>query len=427
MLTDYRILSAKVTDKSYKITDSNGLYIEIWPSGSRLWRYRYRISGKENLFALGEYPPRPIPPSETEEDREARLKQRVFTLSEARDERLRARGLVKQGIHPAHDARLSSIRRRHSTASSFEAVANRWMKECGQEWGGLYRKNIQRTFSRDVFPSIGAVPIGAIGPEHVLGIVNDVKARSASAANQVRMWLGAVFRFAKSQLLIKVDPTYSLDGQIKLPKTKHHRHLPLEEIGPFLKELDGCTAWAPTRIASQLLWLTLVRVGEVIKAEWAEFDLEQAIWRIPAERMKMRQVHEVPLSRQAVALLTSLHAISGHCKHAFISPFSEKKPLSYIGVRHVFGDAATTLAFVEAFTPHGVRSSFSTLTHEAGVRPDVIERCLAHQERDATRRAYNRSTLFSQRKELMQQWADLLDRLRTVDPKAGPIVVSFAP
>jgi integrase len=264
--------------------------------------------------------------------------------------------------------------------------------------------------------------IGDIKPAHILDVLDRIKARAPTTAKITRMWLGGVFRFAILRLLIEDDPTYPLKGLIKLAKVKHHRPLEARHLGDFLNHIDHADVWLPTRAACQLLWLTLVRKNELLNAEWSEFDLEQAVWRIPGPRMKMREDHVVPLSRQAVAILAALKPMTGMHPLVFPSHLGFRKPLGRAAIHNVFLRIGKTLNFVERFTAHGIRSTFSTLANDAGIRPDVIERCLAHQEQNATRRAYNRSTLLAERKALMQGWADMLD-----DFRKGKTEVSLAP
>ncbi len=422
MLTDLTIRNARSAEKPYKLTDAHGLYIEVRPTGSKLWRIRYRIDGKENLFALGEYPAKPISADESEADRAARLEQGIFTLLEAREARLKARALIKQGAHPARERKFANLRRRLENTQSFEAVAKNWMEEHGKEWSANYRYNIEQSFKKNVYPYLGTMNIGAIKPVHVLDVIDRIKGRSPTGAKVARMWLGGVFRFAILRLLIEDDPTYPLKGLIKLAKVKHHRPLDARHIGDFLKVIDRFDGWLPTRFACQLLWLTLVRKNELLNAEWAEFDLEQALWRIPGPRMKMREDHGVPLSRQAVAILRELQPMTGTHPFVFTSHMSHRQALGRVAIHNVFLRTGKALQFAERFTAHGIRSTFSTIANDAGVRPDVIERCLAHQERNATRRAYNRATLLVERKEVMQGWADLLD-----DFRQGKTEISLVP
>jgi integrase len=264
--------------------------------------------------------------------------------------------------------------------------------------------------------------VSDIKPVHVLDVIDRIKARSPTTAKVTRMWLGGVFRFAILRLMIESDPSQPLQGLIKLPRVKHHRPLEPHHIGEFLKRIDAADVWMPARAGCQLLWLTLVRKNELINATWDEFDLDTALWRIPAAHMKMREDHVVPLSRQALAILTELHRVTGGHPWVFTSHLSFRKALGTAAIHNQFVRIGKAMHFTESFTAHGVRSTFSTIANDAGVRPDVIERCLAHQERNATRRAYNRATLLVERKEVMQGWADMLD-----DFRAGKTEISLVP
>lgn len=412
MLTDLAIRSARPSDKCYKMTDSHGLYIEVRPTGSKLWRLRYRICGKENLFALGAYPAKPVPAEESNADKISRLRQGIFTLAEAREARSKARALIKQGLHPARERKFAVLCRYLEDTHAFEAVAKAWIIEQGKYWAERYRYNVEQGFKKNVYPYLGSMNVSDIKPVHVLNVIDRIKGRSPTTAKVTRMWLGGVFRYAILRLMIEEDPTYPLQGLIKLPKVKHHRPLEAQYIGGFLSRVDSADVWLPTRAACQLLWLTLIRKNELLNATWDEFDLEKALWHIPGARMKMRENHAVPLSRQALSILVSLKFATGTHPWVFSSHITSHKALGRAAVHNLFLRIGKAMNFTEVFTAHGIRSTFSTIANEAGIRPDTIERCLAHQERNATRRAYNRSTLLVERRKLMQAWADMLDDFR---------------
>jgi integrase len=225
------------------------------------------------------------------------------------------------------------------------------------------------------------------------------------------------------RLLCEDDPTFPLKGLIKAPKATHHPHLPLNDIGPFLCALEADDTWYATRAAGQFLWLTLVRTNEVINARWEEFDFDSSLWCIPASRMKMGVDHIVPLSRQALEVLESVKATGGAEGLVFKSHLGHRKPLGYAAVRNAFKRIVRKLNLELNFTPHGIRSTFSTLANNAAIRPDVIERSLAHIEQNASRRAYNHSTNIPERTELMQRWADELDKLKRGEDISAFLVV----
>lgn len=411
MLTDSAIRNAKTLGK---LTDGNGLYLEIKPSGSKLWRYRYRLDGKENVFAVGEYAQPPA--GETPDQADQRRRACRFTLSEARAERTRCRDLVKQGLHPSHQRKAEKLRQSLEGENTFKAVSLAWIADTGAKWSAGYRRQVKNRLERDAFPRFGDLPIKAVSSAHILDVLDRVKARSPTMAKLLKTWIGGVFRYAIARLVIESDPTYPLRRSIALPQVQHHPHLSAKEVPAFLRALDDAVAEFSTVAACKLLWLTVVRTNELRNAEWLEFDLDAALWTIPAARMKMRIEHRVPLSRQAVEILSSLKAINGATPYLFPSRSDRNKPMSHEAIRDVF----SRIGYAGKFTPHGVRGTFSTICNDMGIRADVIERALGHQEPNTIRRAYNHAALLPERAALMQQWADMLDAM-----KAGAKVLPF--
>lgn len=407
MLTDTHCRNAKTADKPLKLNDGKGLYLEVRPNGSKLWRYRYKIDGKENLFAVGDYCQQPA--GETEEEGKARRDGRRFTLSEARAERERCRGLVKQGIHPSHSQRTEKLRRSIEAGSTFKAVADTWIEENKPHWSANYLRQIEQRFAGDVYSHIGALPIREVTPAHVKDVLKRVEKRGAPAsAKLLRTWIGGAFRYAAGELLVDHDPTWPLRNTIRAPKTQHIQHLAAKEIPAFLQALERVQAEHVTAIAAKLLWLTVVRTVELRGAEWSEFDLEAGIWTVPAERMKMREMHLVPLSSQALELLGALQSLTGRGRYVFPGRKDREQPLTHEAIRDVFNRAG----YAGKFTPHGVRSTFSTYFNEAGADGELIELTLAHKDKDKIRGAYNHSKKIDRRRELLQQWADLSDAWR---------------
>lgn len=415
MLTDTQIRNAKATDKPVKLNDGKGLFIEIRPNGSKLWRYRYKINGKENLFAVGDYCQPPA--RETEEQSKERREGRRFTLSEARAERERCRGLVKQGIHPAHQQRTETMRRSAESVSTFKAVAETWIAENEKGWSENYTRQIKQRFTSDAYPYIGVLPIKTITPAHVKDVLKRVEKRGApSIAKLLRTWIGGVFRYAAGELMVETDPTWPLRNSIKTPKTQHIAHLLVKDIPPFLQAIEAVQAEHVTKIAAKLLWLTMVRTVELRGAEWNEFDLEAKVWTVPAERMKMREKHLVPLTEQAIELLRAVQPLTGHGRFVFPGRKDREQPLTYEAIRDVFNRAG----YAGKFSPHGIRSTFSTHFNESGADHEVIELILAHKDKDKIRAAYNHAKKLDQRRALLQQWADLTDSWRK-----GAKVVQF--
>ena len=355
MLGDTTIRNTKATVSPIKLTDGNGLFIEIRPNGSKLWRYRYKIDGKENLFAMGEYCQPPL--GEDEDEARARREGRRFTLAEARAERERCRGLVKQGIHPSHQKRTETLRRSVESASTFKAVAESWIVENDKDWSENYSCQIKQRFVGDAYPYIGFLPIKTVTPAHVKDVLKRVEKRGApSVAKLLRTWIGGVFRYAAGELMVETDPTWPLRNTIKTPKTQHIAHLVAKEIPAFVQAIEAVQAEHVTKAAVKLLWLTMVRTVELREAEWGEFDLEAGLWTVPPERMKMREIHLVPLPAQAIEILRAVNALTGRGRFVFPGRKDREQPLTHEAIRDVFNRAG----YAGKFSPHGIRSTFST-------------------------------------------------------------------
>lgn len=399
-LTDTRIRSIKPAAKAIRLPDGRGLYLEVRPSGSRLWRYRYKIGGKENMYALGEY-----------------LLDRQpghVSLDEARRRRAEARELVKLGIHPAHRRSAEKAAQIIASGDTFEAVAREWLATQSDKWTPSYCERAKLWLERDVFPFIGSLPIRDIKAVQLLEIVRRVAAGTGkgkkpapTVAILLRQYCGRVFQFAMATLRADADPSAALRGAIEKPRTQHRPALGRNRLPDLLKAIEGFHGDPATGIALHLLLLTFVRQGELRGAQWSEFDLERAVWIVPAERMKMRTPHIVPLSRQAVALLRRLQAINGHRVHLFPN---HRRPKSYMG-KMTLNAALVRMGFEGELTPHGFRSTASTILNEMGTRADVIERQLAHEHRNKVRASYNHAEYLPERTRMMQRWADTLAAL----------------
>jgi len=422
MLTDTRIRSAKkAAGKPYKLTDSKGLYLEVKPTGSKLWRYRYRIDGKENVFAAGEYVL--APDGETPEQAEARRSGGRLTLAEARINREEWRGLVKRGIHPAHERNLGRIRQTHEGRSTFEAVLKDWITT--RHWAESTKANRMSQIEMHLLPVIGSLPVRQITPSHVLDVLKraeqketDIRTRKqgsdtrivggSSVVLRLRQIISGVFDHAISTLRAETNPAAPIRGAFKVQKTVHKTPLVSAQIGELMRALDDYSGHFQTGASVRLLWLTLARPSEMAGAQWEEFDLDAATWTIPAGRMKMGEEHVIPLPTQAVELLRRLHALSGHGSPVFPHRDRRKESMTY----DAMNKAIKRLGLKFEHTPHAARTTASTLLNGMGYRWDVIEQQLAHQDTNAIRRAYNRATYIAERRVMMQQWADLLDTWR---------------
>jgi integrase len=400
-LADVTVRQAKKATKPYKITDARGLYIEIRPTGKKLWRYRYRMpdpkTGKrrENVYAIGEYP--------------------EISLDAAREKRNQARRLVKQGIHPAHDRHAKRAEQITEGANTFEAIGREWLQKKWKSWAESNREYIKRTLEREVFPYIGRLPIKSVTPAHILTILQRVEAGGApTVAVLIRQWCFRIFGHAIATLRAGTNPAAGdIREAIHVPKPQSHPPLEKKELPKLLEALAGYGGDRVTVIAMRLVMLTFVRSQELRGAKWEEFDLDAAEWRIPAERMKMRTLHIVPLSEQAVALLRELNERTGWSPHLFPNT---RTPGTYMAAT-TLNAALVRLGYKHKFSPHGFRTTASTMLNEMGYRPDLIERQLAHVERNRVRATYNRAEYLAERRQMMQGWADEIDAMASSDRK----------
>ncbi|MFN4324672.1 MAG: tyrosine-type recombinase/integrase [Azonexus sp.] len=384
MLTDTHCRNAKPREKLYRLNDQRGLYLEVKPNGVKAWRYRFTLDGKASMFALGEYP--------------------AVTLSEARERSEAARKLVKQGINPAQQRQLDRIRKASEAKNTFEIVAKEWLQT--KDWEDVTKNRRLDMLERVVFPSIGNMPVREITPAHVLEILQKTAKRGApTVAAEARRTMSAVFEFAVATLRADSDPVWPVRKALPANKTQHKPALSKEQIGKLLSDFANHRCSFQVSHCMQLMWWTLARPTEVAEAAWDEFDLEKAVWRIPAQRMKARKEHVVPLPRQAVEMLKGLHAITGNRKHLFPGRDDRNAPMSAASLRQ----ALKVLGWSGAYSPHATRTSGSTRLNEMGYRPDAIEAQLAHADQNNVRRTYNHATYFDERRAMMQEWADRLD------------------
>lgn len=388
-LTDVKIRQSKAADKALKLTDSNGLYLEVKPNGSKLWRYRYKIAGKENLFAIGEYP--------------------ATSLQDARKARDDARELVKQGIHPSHARQSTLAGQLAKNANTFEAVAREWLERKKEKWSPYYHNQATRCLELNAFPKIGRLPIRNVTAAHLLEFLQAMERRGAETyALQLRQWCSAIFRHAVVTLRADADPAAALKGAIHRPQINHSKPMSAEQIGDFKHRLSRYGGNRTTVLAMRLMLYLFIRTAELRKAPWDEFDLDTAEWKIPPERMKMRRLHIVPLPRQAVALLRELHRITGSGTWLFPNFRRPDDVMSATTINRALEHMGYASGL---WTGHDFRATASTQLHEMGFRPDVIERQLAHAEEDKTKAAYNHAEYLNERREMMQAWADWIDAI----------------
>lgn len=406
MLTDTKCRTAKPKDKPYKLPDGKGLYLEVKPNGVKAWRYRFKLARegviKESVFAIGDYVT--APNGETPEASQSRRAGGGFTLAEARDERAKARALVKQGINPAHNRQLERVKREQDSANTFEAVAREWVAL--KTWEPITKKRRLDMLARVVFPKIGVLPVKQITPAHILDVLKTAaKKNGPSVAAEAKRTMSGVFELAVATLRADNDPTYPVRKALPVNKTQHKRPLTSDEVGQLLRDFDGHGGKFETVCAFRLMWWTLCRPIEIAEARWEEFDLGAAVWRIPEGRMKMRREHAVPLPTQAVEMLRALHGVTG--RHALLFPNRDDRTKAMATAS--FRQALRVLGWAGKFSPHAARTTGSTLLNGMGYSADWIERQLAHAEPNAVRRTYNHADYLADRSRMMQQWADTLD------------------
>jgi len=383
-LTDAKIRNAKPSERPLKLTDGHGLYVLVSLIGSKLWRYRFRVAGKETTAALGDYP--------------------AVGLQEARERHHEMRKLVQQGINPAQQRRALKLRRAAEQGSTFEGAALEWLSKKRGKWSLSYAAQIERHLRRDVFPKIGGLPIRDVTPAHMLAILRHVEAHAPVNAKMIRQWCSAIFRYAIASMRATSDPAASLKGALIVAKPVHYRALSRADLPAFIKAVDSYQADRVSAIHLKLLLLCFPRPTELRAATWSEFDLAAAEWRIPAERMKGKEIHLVPLSRQVVALLKELHALTGDRDHLFPNP---REPRTHMG-DGIPRKVLRRMGYLQACTLHGFRSTASTILNETGFRADVIEAQLAHRERNKSRASYNHAEYLAERRTMMQAWADFV-------------------
>ncbi|CZT27367.1 MULTISPECIES: tyrosine-type recombinase/integrase [Pseudomonas] len=384
MLTDAHCRSAKPRERLYRLNDQRGLYLEVKPTGVKAWRYRFALNGKSSMIGLGDYP--------------------AVKLSEARERSEAARKLVKEGVNPAQQRQLDRVRQANEAANTFDVIAKEWLQT--KDWEDITKNRRLDMLERVVFPNIGKLPVREVTSAQVLNILQSTFKRGApSVAAEARRTMSAVFEYAVATLRADSDPVWPVRKALPTNKTQHKTALTTDQIGKLLRDFDNHRCSFQLNYCIQLMWWTLGRPSEVAEAEWEEFDLEAAIWRVPSRRMKARKEHIVPLPRQAIQMLNVLQGITGNRTHLFPGRDNRQMPMAVASMRQ----ALKVLGWSGKYSPHGTRTTGSTRLNELGYRPDAIEAQLAHADQNNVRRAYNHATYFDERRSMMQDWADHLD------------------
>lgn len=390
-LTEMRVKQAKPREKAFKLADSDGLYLLITPSGAKYWRFKYRFAGKEKLLALGVY-----------DD---------ISLAEARSKRDKARNQLAHDVDPGLVKQELKRAKKLVTENSFEAIAREWYSTFKSKWTKKHAERISRQLENDVFPWLGNKPITEITAPELLKTLRRIEQRGAiETAHRTQQVCGQVFRFAIVTGRAERDISSDLRGALPPKRKKHHASITdAKAIGALMRAIDGYHGHFITKCAMKLAPLVFVRPGELRNAEWSEISIENAEWRIPANKMKMRAMHIVPLSKQAISILHELHPLTGTGKYVFPCIRSSNRPMS----ENTVNAGLRRLGYTnDEMTGHGFRSMASTLLNENGWNRDAIERQLAHAERDNIRAAYNYADYLAERRTMMQWWSDYLEKLK---------------
>jgi len=383
--------NAKPTAKPYKLADGGGLYLEIMPNGAKYWRCKYRFMGKEKRLAFGVYP--------------------EVGLGAARDKRETARKLLADGTDPAFAKKEQKRQNKLVAATTFEAVATEWAKHQADRWSDRHHDLIISRLKADIFPEIGHLPIAQIRPLDILLAIKKVEDRAAhEVARRLLQTCNQVFRYAIVHEKAERNPAADLKGALKPYKKTHYAALDIKKLPVFMSQLEHNEArlYPHTRLAMKMMVLTFVRTGELIGARWDEINWAEKQWEIPATRMKMKQPHIVPLSRQVLAILKELHDISTNAVYIFPSQIRSNKHMS----NNTLLKALERMGYKGEATGHGFRAlAMSTIKEKLGYRHEVVDRQLAHAQRNQVDAAYDRAQFLDERRKMMQKWADYIDSI----------------
>ncbi|MCS5980257.1 tyrosine-type recombinase/integrase [Klebsiella pneumoniae subsp. pneumoniae] len=384
-LNDMQIRRAKPEAKAYTLGDGQGLSLLIEPNGSKSWRFRYRYAGKPKMISLGVYP--------------------TITLADARSRRDDARKLVAEGKNPSEVRKEQKIALKTESENAFEKIATEWHQMKSAKWSAGYASDIMEAFQNDIFPYVGTRPIGEIKPLELLNVLRKIEKRGAlEKMRKVRQRCSEVFRYAIATGRAEFNPAADLSSALEVHQSNHFPFLKADELPGFLRALDSYTGSRLVQIATKLLMITGVRTIELRAALWSEFDLGNAIWEIPAERMKMRRSHLVPLSTQALDLLNELKIMTGNYRYVFPGRNDPNKPMSEASINQVI----KRIGYGGKVTGHGFRHTLSTILHEEGYSTAWIEMQLAHTDKNKIRGTYNHAYYLDKRREMMNWYSNYI-------------------
>ena len=399
-LTELSIKQAKPKLKQYKLTDGEGMYLRIYPNGSKYWQLQYWFDSKQKILSFGVWP--------------------NVSLKEARDKRFAAKKIIKEGIDPnvenkerLEEQSFEREKEKIRKISTFQIVAHEWFSRQSTQWTERHSIGVLSSLKMHVFPDLGEIPIADISNQDVIATLRKLESEGKyETCYRIRQKLEAIFSFAEIEGLCFGNPARGLQKILTKPQPKSQNSLPISELPEFLKKIDADTgASNTTSLAMKFLILTFVRTSELRFAVWNEFDIycTKPLWVIPAERMKMRKTHHVPLSKQAVSILEEMQKYSGTEGYVFPQVNNQKKAMSENTLLYF----SNRLGYAGRNTIHGFRSVASTVLNESMKwHPDVIELQLSHQESNKVRKAYNRAEHLDERRKMMQWWSDHVDSLR---------------
>jgi integrase len=388
LLSDIKVQKAKPQNKPYKLKDGEGLFLLIHPNGGKYWRFRYMYAGKEKMLALGTYP--------------------EISLLEARDKRLAARKLVAAGSDPGLQKKQEKRRAIYNAENTFQAVAKEWFDTNKPKWTPEHAERLWRRLELHIMPEIGDRPIIDLKALDLLDALRKVEKRGTTeTSHRLLQTCGVIFRYAVVTGRIKYNPTHDLKGALAPHKPENHPTIQAKEIPDFLKQLILVETTRINKLAIRILMLTFVRQSELRQAKWDDIDLRAKEWRLPAHTTKMKDLHIVPLAKQTIKLLEELKKLTGEGELLFPSQQRRRHAMmSENTINHVL----KKMGYKDKLVGHGFRALASTTLNEHGFRADIIERQLAHAERNKVRAAYNRAEYLPDRIKMMQWWADYLDR-----------------
>lgn len=390
--------AAKPKAKPYPIADGGGLFLEVMPGGSKVWRYSYRIDGKRTKVTIGPYP--------------------TVGIKAARDRHEELRKTLLDGVNPARQKQIAKVERiaQVAKAMTFKAFAEIWVAEKLASMTERSRRQATRWLENDVYPVIGQIRLGEVHAADVLKLLEGMR-NTPTKATTIRANIERIYQYAAQKLLVTHNPATPMQGLIDRPHAVNYRHLQPSEVRGFLEAVRTCGAHQGTRLAVEFLMLTVVRKDNVCKARWEHFDLAAKTWTIPGRTvgangyMKSPRPHTVYLSKQAMAILERARALSGTSEWVFPSVQRLSEPMTEVAINHLFSRLRANGDIPEGFKPHGLRATASTMMNEHGIAPDVVETILAHKEKNATRGSYNHATYVKAVTVALQWYADHLDKL----------------